>query len=750
MPQADLEIACGERKRTVTWTRGNRIPELRGFYVFDGSSVDAHLMHANALNFSPVGLHFLTELAEATDLVRGRVRKLIEHREFGPDFASLFEGNSEVTRHITNLNARTDLPVLESLATLTEVQQARVRTLEREIAQIKLQDVPKQIEKRQHEIRDLANLINSILRSQAVLGDEGLLESTKLIEEVQRRSGEFATSGTDEFRSDNLRGVGTEAWSEFVSAAKALAAIEGAIEKPYPSEGDHCLLCHQPLGREEIELIRRVWAFVSSDSQSKLDQARHACAIRAAELSRVNLSYFGADSNIRRLLESDGPLSIPAIDAQLEALVARREELVMALSSFTLPAPPPLIEADDTDLRKLSKIREDEVAALKSSDAGQQLRISETALRELQHRIKLAELMPKIRSFVENLRWAAQARQCLGSTAHITKKYNELYRELVTDQYAQAFEATLARFKSRINVMIETRGSKGETVRQIVLSRESFPAAVAIDRILSEGERKAVAIADFLTEATLDESANGIILDDPVTSLDDKWKDVFALCLAEHARSRQVVAFTHDLSFLYRLKAHAKDLSVGATAHWIREEGGQPGFVYLDDSPVCEEDFKHAKIARDCYARAKNSVPSTQQAELQQGFGALRTSYEALIIFEVFNKVVARFEETISFGRLKGVCIEQVDEITKRMEYLSRYIVAHLHSDKYASNKPTPDDLLREIEAFERIRKKQSQLRQAASDQPKSEAPSVAQQAEKDRGTALIDPAPRPSDPKVH
>jgi len=41
--------------------------------------------------------------------------------------------------------------------------------------------------------------------------------------------------------------------------------------------------------------------------------------------------------------------------------------------------------------------------------------------------------------------------------------------------------------------------------------------AFQFDQILSEGEKRAVAIADFLTEAALDRHNRGIILDDPVT-----------------------------------------------------------------------------------------------------------------------------------------------------------------------------------------------------------------------------------------
>jgi hypothetical protein len=194
--------------------------------------------------------------------------------------------------------------------------------------------------------------------------------------------------------------------------------------------------------------------------------------------------------------------------------------------------------------------------------------------------------------------------------------------------------------------------------------------------------------------------------------LDDDWKKTFADCLAELANNRQVIIFTHDLVFLYRIKERANELAVETSTHWIREENAHPGFVYLDNSPVCEKFFRSAQIARECYSRAKDSNPVEQQALIQQGFGALRTSYEALVIFEIFNEVVARFEERLSIGRLNGVHLDPmiIREVIRGMETVSRYIDAHLHSDKFASTKPTPSDLLNEIENFESLRQAQKDV----------------------------------------
>jgi len=301
---------------------------------------------------------------------------------------------------------------------------------------------------------------------------------------------------------------------------------------------------------------------------------------------------------------------------------------------------------------------------------------------------------------------------------------------------------------SDIKVTIETRGFKGETVRQLVLNPKVFRPGFSIDQILSEGEKRAVAVADFLTEAALDQRNNGIILDDPVTSLDDKWKNILAACLAEVAKTRQVVVLTHDLAFLYRIKERAEELHVDIATHWVREENGRPGFVYLDNSPLCEKDYKSAKIASDYYVKAKDARPAEQQALLQQGFAALRTSYEALIIFEICNDVVARFEERFSFGRLKEVRVDPklVQEIIRRMEALSRYIEGHSHSDAFASAKPSPATLFEEIRAFESIRAAPKELKKPVAHSTLPKKADAAEPKRQPAGTetnekAAADPA---------
>ena len=94
----------------------------------------------------------------------------------------------------------------------------------------------------------------------------------------------------------------------------------------------------------------------------------------------------------------------------------------------------------------------------------------------------------------------------------------------------------------------------------------------------------------------------------------------------------------------------------------------------------------------------------------------------------MFNEVVKRFEERVSFDRLRDVSLvkDVVEQVVEKLGALSRYIDAHLHSDAFAAEKPTPEMLLEEIDVFEEIRKKHRNSRKFVTTTPAKSIPEVA------------------------
>jgi hypothetical protein len=286
-----------------------------------------------------------------------------------------------------------------------------------------------------------------------------------------------------------------------------------------------------------------------------------------------------------------------------------------------------------------------------------------------------------------------------------------MYSSLVTDGYVRIFQEKLDAIGKPFKVHIETRPRKGEVYKQLVLEAdESTPQKLmSPEKVLSEGEKRALALADFLTEITLDKVSQGMILDDPVTSLDLTWRQKIASIIAAEAKTRQVIVFTHDLPFLYYLKEASQNHEVSVQHHWIKkgDMDGIPGYIYPNNSPALEQDYRDASKAREHYSKAINASPQEQIDHIRLGYGALRTSYEVLIMNDLLKGVVKRFDERTSFMRLRSILWDEstVNEIVQKCELCSGMMEGHSHSDALSSGPPSSKDLLVEIEAYERLRK---------------------------------------------
>jgi predicted glycoside hydrolase/deacetylase ChbG (UPF0249 family) len=77
---------------------------------------------------------------------------------------------------------------------------------------------------------------------------------------------------------------------------------------------------------------------------------------------------------------------------------------------------------------------------------------------------------------------------------------------------------------------------------------------------------------------------------------------------------------------------------------------------------------------------------------------------------------VKRFEERVGFDQLKEVTLDRdvVEQVVDKLGALSRHIDAHLHSDAFTANKPTPEMLLEEIDAYDDLRKRHKESKKAA------------------------------------
>ncbi len=194
--------------------------------------------------------------------------------------------------------------------------------------------------------------------------------------------------------------------------------------------------------------------------------------------------------------------------------------------------------------------------------------------RELAARKTLLAARGQIAAEIARLADQAAHKRALQTctTTAITRKAGELTKTYVTDQLLQGFaaEARALRLPERVSDS-PSRNEKGTTDQRVVLETADWAGRTATPvQVLSEGERRAVALAAFLAELGTRDDHSAIVLDDPVSSLDHDRRQAVAGRLAHCAADRQVIVFTHDLVFLHMLGAEAKACGVDITTREIR------------------------------------------------------------------------------------------------------------------------------------------------------------------------------------
>lgn len=712
---ADIDVLTSVGQKQIHYQVGAICPELTSFYVFDTTSVRRHLTESNEVSFSPAGLNYLTQLAVLTDRVRDRLHDRIQAYTVPHCFDGWFVGESEVSKLIAALCAETDLKTVQCLAILSQEEKEREHDLDLEIARLKVQDKSEELAKLSQTRQDLETLLDALTSAATGLSDDAGTAFMAASIEYRRQESLAIELGVKQFENGKVPQVGSEAWYDLIRAAHDLAQFAGDSATPYPAEDSCCLLCQQPLDAGARALMHRLWAFLKDEAQKALEDATHDYGNQLAALQAVDLSF--TDEQMvwyRYLQENDAPL-LSEVQTFGSACHARRQAM---LASTTFGAGAELPELPLACLASIDAVvarLKTETAKLAAQDWSARIEDLKHEQLELQHRLILSQHLPEVEDYAQRQKWAKQAAKIGGTTAHITKKHNELFEKLVTQRYVELFEGILTELNRPLRVMVKTAGRKGAIVKQIVFQsgEKATKSSVSPDKVLSEGEKRAVALADFLTEMSLDTKSSGIVLDDPVTSLDLEWRRSVAMILAREAKRRQVIVFTHDLPFLYYLKDRCADNQIEMATHWIKrgDDDQKPGYVFLDNGPALERDYRKPTRARQLCDLARKASAQEQERLLRDGLGAIRTCYEAFIVFDLFNEVVQRFDERLSFGRLREIVWDPqiAEDVITSCERLSRYIEGHLHSDAF--ERPTVKMLDEEIAGFEALKRRLKSLK---------------------------------------
>lgn len=698
--------ADGDSPRTVSWDGATAPPDLNQFSLFDTSCGRQIVGTASDPVFLPAGLEAFSPFAAFLDEVRGFLeaesQKLKDDRHLGACLSEL-RGDHEVGRLLASFPNQVTAEAIETAAAFSDADAEALRAIEARLKELEAADPATMIANLDSLQRRLSQERLRLTGFRDRIGDEAQRSLREKWE--ARRVAQEAREHARSLRSkdDPLPGVGSDSWRVLFNAAREYSIREAYRDQDFPVTGaeSKCVLCMQPLEEEAADRLRRFEAFIQ-------DASEQLAAQHDSEWSEAFTRLTGSrlDPSNPVLLEEIHRES-PSLHAQLladeEELRRCHTQLVESYQAGVLPGD---IQVRIGILETMTTMESSLGERIRSMQAGNPL--AEAAPLRLQRAALLARqnLGRHKSSLVDFLRQkivADKIARLLPSlaTRGVTEKQKALATSAIAGRYGDALNREITALGvDRFLLRYKSSAAKGQVLQQLEIPDARI--SVKPELVLSEGEHRVAALAAFLAEVSLRPSSSGIILDDPVSSLDHRWTERIANRLVEEAIHRQVIVFTHHLHFLYTLRrlAEVPEPKIPFTSQTVRWRGTKPGGVF-EGLPWKARDLGERvngleRMLADARRHHADDPEGEAYGAIRSSFvGFLRATWERLIEEGLFNGVVTRFQSDVSTLKLLDVVVEDQDyaAITRGMTWTSGKIDAHDHSIHVAEADLSPADL---------------------------------------------------------
>lgn len=661
---------------------------LSAMAAFDAGCARVYLSGPNTIEHVPRPMQLLALLARTQDDPCNRLAERADGLRAEllplPDIDPATPAGQLMER----VTATTDLAKVEELATLGENEWAHLEKLEIAAATIR-SDQSRQLEAAARARARGAQSARDALRD---AGDRLADDRLETIAEIRARLDDATEAerklATDAFSGQRLPHTGQSAWRDMWEAARRFVE-SGDGTFPNTERDATCPVCQQDLDENARQRMAKFESFVRSDLRSQIATLNRHLSAETSAVPDVTAVRTRVDAAL-----SDAPDEMTALAGQaLEALSARAG-LVRRLAEGAEEQPSVL--ATMVDMERLSTYAEEQNTAAEAQaalrDEEEQRRIM-ALLAELQARQALAVALPVIREHVAGLRAIAQveaAKRELG-TKGISNQLRQLQQAAITDRLRNAVAQELEDLHP-VAGKVEVAGhvAKGATTIQLRL-RDSCRAKIG--DVLSEGEQRGLALAFFLAETAISGGRSAIILDDPVSSLDLERRDYVAKRLVDEAERRQVIVFTHDLTFVYMLQEAAATAGEELHAQTLQRAFHEVGVV-SDELP--DKALSPSKRRTNLRNRLRTKLRPMYEAENPEyereadiWVTDLRKGYDQLIEEYLLAGVVRRLHSQVRVHRLYHVKLSM--DLVKRIEAAIKK-ASHKAHHEAAEMQPRPYD----------------------------------------------------------
>jgi energy-coupling factor transporter ATP-binding protein EcfA2 len=662
----------------------------RKISVFDSISALGDMTKENELSLAPIEFSFFDNLAREILKIKDKFdyEKSIKNNK--NNFLSYFSEDTDIKKVISQIDFATDINVLKKQWLISqEEQKLLTKNIERKKVLEGL-NIDTRLKKIDNLLGDIDSFKLDLEKLNLKISVDRLIKVKKLIEEKNQLLIVSSKEGLKQFENNQIENLGSAEWKSFIEASK----------KYYDSivndgeELDYCILCKQELSKNE--LMEKYWAYLRSEATTKLEKVNdNIKKILIDFTSLKNIEIINPKSRLYEYLNENTSL-LAKISKFEESLKKQIDIVINNLKTSCWNLDVSSISFSVEPLDSVSKELENEREKMDSTKVNIELEAIQTFINQHNAKLQANTLLPQIESYIEELAWLEKANKCSISTSLITRKQKELFSKYVTKEYVKRFEFECKLLQIERDIELVQRGAIGTTRNKLNIKGKNP------NEVLSEGEQRSAALANFLAETQSFEENICVIFDDPVSSLDYERRDVIAERLAILAREKQVVVLTHDLSFMRVLEDFAEREKIDKVFQHIQKlPNGKVGLIN-DISPWIVMKVK----ARLGYLRneLQQMTANFKQCENPEEFEDykrdakiwcenLRETWERVIEETLLCGAIERFSPAIKTQSLKKATFtnQLYDEIEAGMRECSNWV--HDRTVRLGDDIPKPEEL---------------------------------------------------------
>jgi energy-coupling factor transporter ATP-binding protein EcfA2 len=633
----------------AVWNLGNaQSLDLSRIRFYDEECGDAYVTRASEANYRPSALTILDQLSDACEALAAELyRRLGANEAAKPQLPVLHLGTT-ASDFVSNLSATTSELEIDAATTLRDDHAAEIAKRLSEEARLRGSDLSQERERLVALSRDWATVAAHALSLAASVEASALdvfKEEQRNLREL-REAARVASSRS--FEREPLSAVGSVTWRAMWEAARRFAETDAYHGHMFPLTGEDalCVLCQQPLDVQAADRLARFEAFVADTTSRDADAAAQALQLSRDRLAQLQSIPAAVSTAVHRLQLAGEPVQ-PALE-WFETATADAQTALMWLDGGEDVEPRPVVDTVSTAAAARAQELTDQADGIDATTFTRTLSLASSAVLELQDAQALSEARSDVEAEVARLaqRVRIEAVRRLAATNSVTTLRGALTEKYVTQEMRDHF-AREAEHLQLSGVTLNRTGRGREAALEHQTALIGIHREADVDEVLSEGEQTALGLAGFLTEVELDGSLSAVVLDDPVCSLDAERRARVADRLVKLAGTRQVIVFTHEITFVHALNREAKRASLDVDVRSIQRMGGvRPGLI-SDQLPWAAKDVSQRISGLETeVARLKRERASLTDEEYARSIaplaGRLSETLERAVHLHIVNELVDR------------------------------------------------------------------------------------------------------------